>query len=204
METIIYLIRHGETDWNKERRFQGQKDILLNNFGRLQTEKLANRLYEEKLNIDAIYSSDLKRAIETAEIIGKKFNYAVETNPGLRERSFGIIEGQLLEDWEKQYPDFNFYSMNIDPSFRIEEFDLFKSRVYTTILELSKRNINKNIIVVSHGAAINAFLQKISNGQLGSGKTRISNTSKTTIRYNHTKSFWEIIDIGNASHMEAM
>jgi len=204
METTIYLIRHGETNWNKERRFQGQKDVPLNDYGRTQAKKLSEKLYLSKAVIDAIYSSDLKRAYETASIIAEKYNYNVRTNIALRERFFGVLEGLRLEEFKKDYPNTNFYNFDIGENLEIEPYYDFQRRIYNSILSISEEHINGSILIVSHGAAINSFLHEISEGTLGAGKTKITNTSITTIIYNHSSKRWEIIEINNASHVEAI
>lgn len=204
METIIYLVRHGETNWNKERRFQGQKDVPLNDYGRTQAKKLSEKLYLNNYAIDAIYSSDLLRAYETANIIANKYNYEISINSGLRERFFGVLEGLRLEDFKKDYPNANFYNFDIDANLKIEPYLDFEQRIYNAVLNISEEHINGSILIVSHGAAINSFLNVISNGSLGAGKTKISNTSITTIVYEHRAKKWEILEINNASHMEAI
>ena len=89
--TRIIAIRHGETDWNVATRIQGQLDIGLNATGRWQAARLTQALADE--HIDAIYSSDLARARETAEAIARDRGATVATNAGLRERAFGDFEG---------------------------------------------------------------------------------------------------------------
>lgn len=204
METIIYLVRHGETNWNRERRFQGQKDVPLNDYGRAQAKKLSEKLNLSNSNIDAIYSSDLKRAYETANIIAEKYNYDVRINIGLRERFFGVLEGLSLEEFKKDYPNTNFYNFDIDENLQIEPYTDFQRRIYNTILTISEQHPNSSILIVSHGAAINSFLHEISDGTLGAGQTKISNTGITTIIYDQKAKKWRVVEINNASHMEAI
>lgn len=94
--TIIGLIRHGVTDWNREYRAQGHADIPLNSEGRRQAELLANRMQNEEW--DYIYSSDLSRALETAETIGRMKNIEVKIDKRLREMNCGLIEGTTEQD----------------------------------------------------------------------------------------------------------
>jgi probable phosphoglycerate mutase len=89
--TSLLLVRHGETDWNADGRLQGQTDRPLSDFGRRQAQQLADELAEEKL--EAIYSSDLSRARETAEIVGERLGLPVVLDPGLREKDWGTWEG---------------------------------------------------------------------------------------------------------------
>jgi len=89
--TTLLLVRHGETDWNADGRLQGQTDRPLSDFGRRQARRLAEELADEEL--EAIYSSDLVRARETAEIVGKRLGLPVALDPDLREKDWGTWEG---------------------------------------------------------------------------------------------------------------
>lgn len=97
--TEIWFIRHGETDWNRQRRLQGWQDIPLNEFGRNQAGLLASRLREDARStpIDAIYSSDLQRAHATATPVSEQLDLRVRVEPGIRERGFGVLEGLDLD-----------------------------------------------------------------------------------------------------------
>jgi broad specificity phosphatase PhoE len=101
----ILLVRHGETDWNKVRRFQGRSDVPLNRTGRDQAHALAFALKQEP--ITAIYSSPLLRALETAQII-KAFHASAPLLQveGLAEMDLGDFEGMLAQQWADEYPDF--------------------------------------------------------------------------------------------------
>ena len=158
METTIYLIRHAETDCNREGRYQGQRDIPLNSFGKSQAIKLAQRLYDETVRIDAIYSSDLQRAKETALTVADRYNLKVNIDTDLRERYFGKIEGLKIDEVKSLYADFDILKCNEVNVYDIETYDSLKSRVYKAIYELCKRHINNNIVIVSHGSTINSFL----------------------------------------------
>ena len=92
---MIYLIRHGQTDWNLDRKLQGQTDIPLNDNGRGQAEEVAKEIAD--LKIDRIISSDLLRAKETAEIINKKIGAVISFDKRLREVNYGDYEGKLIE-----------------------------------------------------------------------------------------------------------
>jgi broad specificity phosphatase PhoE len=94
--TTLLLVRHGETDWNAERRFQGHADVPLNERGREQAQALAEQLTGEA--IDAIYSSDLSRALVTAEIVGSRLGVPVIVDPDLREVDVGAVEGLTFEE----------------------------------------------------------------------------------------------------------
>ena len=92
----IYLVRHGETDWNREMKFQGWADIALNEAGRAQARALAARL--KPIPIDAAFCSDLRRAQETAEILLPGRKTPLQPDPLLREMNFGPLEGKPCAD----------------------------------------------------------------------------------------------------------
>src|SRR5918995_6148846 len=102
MATRIILARHGETDWNLERRWQGHSDRPLNETGLAQAEELAEELAGEP--IAAVYSSDLVRAHETARIVAHRLGLDVVAVPGLRERRFGSWEGLQDVEVERRFP----------------------------------------------------------------------------------------------------
>ncbi|MCL5103560.1 MAG: histidine phosphatase family protein [Armatimonadetes bacterium] len=98
----LYLVRHGETEYNRQGRIQGQGDSPLTPLGVLQAEAVATRLAGE--TFAAIYSSDLGRAQSTAEIIAARHNLPVQTTPLLREAAFGIIQGLTRAEVETRFP----------------------------------------------------------------------------------------------------
>src|SRR5215211_8136133 len=100
--TAILLARHGETDWNREGRFQGWADPPLNDAGRAQAQALAERLRE--MPFDAVYASDLRRAFETAEIVAASHGVPVTPDPGLREVDIGSWSGLTRAEIEERFP----------------------------------------------------------------------------------------------------
>ncbi|MFV9510258.1 histidine phosphatase family protein [Tepidibacillus sp. LV47] len=201
MKTKIFLVRHGQTDWNIERKYQGQKDIPLNKTGKAQASILADRFIREFV-ISAVYSSDLKRAKETAEEIAKRFQLKVQIHYGLRERNFGLLEGRKIDEIIKQYPGVHMGNIETFGSFDIEPFHLLKNRVYLAVKEIVKRHVGENIALVSHGAAINAFLHEVSKGEVGPGITKLTNTGISKIIYDHEKDQWIIEQINDDSHVD--
>ena len=107
---LFYLVRHGQTDWNRAGKIQGTTDIPLNETGRQQAEQLATVLkersgYPAKTRIDAVYASPLARAFQTAEILAKEGKLPLRRLTGLRERDFGYWEGKSWQQVEAEYPD---------------------------------------------------------------------------------------------------
>jgi probable phosphoglycerate mutase len=99
--TMIFLFRHGETDWNQQQRFQGHVDIPLNNTGREQARNLIPIL--ERHSIEAILSSDLSRTLETAQIIANSLKIPVFQDPGIREAHLGGAQGMTYQEIEEKF-----------------------------------------------------------------------------------------------------
>jgi alpha-ribazole phosphatase len=154
----IFLIRHGETDWNVQQRYQGQADIRLNAKGREHARIVAGYLTDK--NIEAVYSSDLARTRETAEIISRVINLEVGLDSRLREMDFGRWEGKTfneiyLQDREEFNNWFNHPVDYIIPGG--ESFGSLVDRAGEAIKEIYGRH-EGNIAVVTHGGVIKAIL----------------------------------------------
>lgn len=157
--TKIFLIRHGETEWNKIGKLQGSSDIDLLPEGIQQAHSLAE--HAPFSAADAIYSSDLIRAVKTADILAEKFNLPVITNRGLRETSFGEWEGQFLSDLAKENPcgfEKFFTRPDLVKPPNGETFLQSQARIMNALDEIVADNEGKSIIVISHGAAIRLII----------------------------------------------
>ena len=150
MPARIILARHGETDWNLERRWQGHSDRPLNDTGREQAETLAAELADEP--IDAVYSSDLVRAHETARIVADRLGLDVVTVPGLRERRFGSWEGLQDVEVERLFPGVN-GAPDAEPRGEMAR------RVLESLERIAAANHGRTVLVVSHGGPIRAILR---------------------------------------------
>jgi len=153
--TKLCLVRHGQTDWNMEGRYQGQSDIPLNEHGRAMAHRLAEALDGQDFSI--IYSSDLLRAVETACILAKKLHLAIIADARLREINQGEWEGQLVETIKNHYSAL-WDLRSIEPeSFRPpggETVHEVAARVYEFLDDLTQKYQSGKILVVSHGLAI--------------------------------------------------
>jgi broad specificity phosphatase PhoE len=208
METFFYLIRHGETEWNREKRLQGQRDIPLSPRGIQQAERCGLRMSQEPL--DAIFSSDLQRAYNTAQHIAKAFSHSVSAHDELRERHYGRWEGLTRSDIERQYGESAGDGPYLTPIMQdtethgIETLDSMKQRALCRIEEIASTHPQKRIAIVSHGGLLNAILHHISEGQLGTGITHLKNTSVSLISYiksSDPKPKWNIYYINDTSHL---
>lgn len=151
----MILIRHGETDWNIEGRWQGQIDVPLNAIGMKQADEIAQSMLGKK--IGAIYSSDLMRARQTAEVIGKALGLKVNLDHRLREIHQGDWQGLLISEIQQRYHD-EFTKRKKDPLAVAppggETARQVQERVLEFIEDISEYYSNMNILVVSHGFAI--------------------------------------------------
>jgi alpha-ribazole phosphatase/probable phosphoglycerate mutase len=150
--TRLYLVRHGELVTSKEWRYVGQMDVELNDAGKQQIKKLSSRLSSEQ--IDRIFSSDLNRTIESAEIIGNKLGIINEPISEFREIDLGVWEGLTLEEIEERFPEDLVKRSEDIKDFRIingESFSDLNKRVIPKVMDIIKNNAGKRILVVAHG-----------------------------------------------------
>jgi probable phosphoglycerate mutase len=158
--TSILLIRHGETAWNAVRRLQGHIDIPLNEEGERQAGALAQALAAER--VDVIVSSDLQRAMQTAQAVAAQYDGTpVQTDAQLRERCYGVFEGMLYADIAQQYPaDYALWqARDIDavmpPGERTaESFRQFYQRSVAGIARWAGRHPGRTIVIVAHGGVL--------------------------------------------------
>lgn len=150
-QTVFCLVRHGSTDWNVEGRIQGWTDTGLNTDGRKEAEEAGRRLRGR--GWEGIVASDLKRARETAEIIGHELGLEVLLFPKLRERSFGPLEGKNQAEVEAAYPgprsdrELPGLESKAELRRRAEKAFSFLARIFE----------GRRIIVVTHGGLLRAF-----------------------------------------------
>lgn len=160
--TRIIAIRHGETAWNVDTRIQGQLDIGLNDTGRWQAERMARSLAGEA--IDALYSSDLSRAFETASILSRHHPAlrasAPAPVPALRERCFGHLEGQTWAEIETRWPDDSERWRKREPHWAPEGGESLvqlRARIADIVDALAGRHVGEQIALVAHGGVLDAM-----------------------------------------------
>jgi probable phosphoglycerate mutase len=154
----LILIRHGQTDWNAEYRYQGQIDIPLNDTGRQQAGRLARRLAGRQ--VDALYASDLSRAFETAEIIGQAMGIEPLADKRLRELGFGAIEGLTFDEARVRYPDeMQAWLDDHTPLPDAEPPDTFCERVQSLLEDLRQRHDGQVVVLVGHGGPLRELLR---------------------------------------------
>jgi broad specificity phosphatase PhoE len=154
--TTFLLARHGETDWNAERRWQGHADPPLNARGREQAGALAERLERER--IDAVYSSDLRRAQETAEIVAERLGHDVQTDARLREVDVGEWSGLTIAEIEDRFPEaFERWRAYEHHGWETgESYDEMAERVVAALHDIADRHPDGCVLVVTHGGPVRA------------------------------------------------
>jgi broad specificity phosphatase PhoE len=151
--TVLLLARHGETDWNLKRRVQGHSDTPLNDTGRMQARSLADELAGEP--IDAVYSSDLLRAHETARIVAEQRGLDVTAIRDLRERHFGTWEGLTDEEIFARFPEARAGTGAWGDAETREEMT---DRVLGALHRIAATHPGRHVLVVSHGGPLRAVL----------------------------------------------
>jgi alpha-ribazole phosphatase len=158
--TRLLLIRHGETDYNLNKRYCGFSNPPLNASGISQAESLAKQV--EDFDVAAVYSSDLLRAIQTAEIVFPK--HQIKTIPDFREFNFGIFEGlnysELIEKYPGLHRDWISNPLNVLLP-NGEEFSRFRKRVSSALSHIISLNRNKTIVLVTHSGPIRLILCEV-------------------------------------------
>jgi broad specificity phosphatase PhoE len=153
--TTILLARHGESDWNRTKRWQGFADRPLTDLGRRQAIELAARLAETEL--DAVYSSDLQRARATAEIVARSKGLDVRTVPDLREVDVGSWSGLTRAEAEARYPEAYARWLHGDEGWDDgETYDQLGERVVRAVQGIAKKHDGQRVLIVAHGGTIRA------------------------------------------------
>jgi alpha-ribazole phosphatase len=157
--TRILLVRHGETELQSSLRYWGKTDVALGPIGLHQAEQLRDRLAMER--IDFIYSSELKRAADTADIIAARHNLKVITCPELREIDFGKMEGLEFNEIHSQFPEVEKMWLARDPALIYpdgESLTDFENRVTTFEAHLDNHRANETILIIAHAGVLRTLI----------------------------------------------
>ena len=159
--TELYVMRHGETDWNRQHRFQGQIDVPLNAAGRAQAQRLARRLAVE--SFDVVVASDLLRARTTAELAAA--GYAVVSEPLWREQSFGVLEGLDAATIIERHPQLWTQWLLHDADYALpgggESVRTFQARVLLALQRLVHQHSGARIAVFTHGGVLDMLWRAV-------------------------------------------
>ncbi len=185
MSTELLFIRHGETDWNRQLRFQGQIDVPLNATGQAQARQLAERLSAERY--DGFFTSDLARARETAAPLAAAWRREPVAVTALREQSFGVLEGLTVTEVKAQHAGLWQRWLEHDADFALprgESLRQFHTRVMTAVRELAAEAPSRRLAVVTHGGVLD-MLWRSANGLSLTGlrACEIPNTGINRLRW---------------------
>jgi len=182
-ETILGLMRHGQTDWNIELRLQGISDIPLNETGIFQAKAASEKINSS--DWDVILASPLSRARDTAGFIAETIGLEIVIVPDLVERSFGSAEGLAHDQWRE------LYEKQIEiPG--IESIEELSKRAHSVLDLVADQYRGKRVLAVSHGSYIRTVLKIASNGQLPREHDRLSNVSLSILR--NQEGVWGVRD----------
>lgn len=160
--TRVILVRHGETEWNIARRFQGHQDSPLTPDGIAQARALGARLRGER--VTALYSSDLGRAMQTAQCIAEFTGHSIAADTRLRERCLGVFEGLCEPDVRARYPDEAERYYSRDPHFATTEGESALQhfhRCFDALNDLARRHLGQKILVVTHGGTLTNMFRHV-------------------------------------------
>jgi broad specificity phosphatase PhoE len=205
MTTTLYLIRHGETDWNMEGRWQGHADVPLNEIGRRQAQLLAQRMASEGMSFAAMYSSDLARAYQTAWELGAAVKIAVQLLPSLREIDLGYWSGLTYGEIKERYPiESQLLEQGQDiPRGGAETMAALGHRVVEAVDAIAAQHRGEALALITHGGCIRAMLAH-ADQHLGDSFIKyphIGNTSISVVTIDPTG--WHVQSCNDMAHLEA-
>jgi broad specificity phosphatase PhoE len=178
--TTFLLVRHGETDWNRENRFQGHADPPLNELGRSQARELATSLARD--GIDAVYASPLQRARETAEIIARALALDVGTDPRLMEVDVGSWSGLTRDDVAARFPEaFDRWRAGSHGWAGGETYEELATRVLRALREIAARHPGGTVLVIGHGGTVRSMLAHAARLDLASHRTVVGPTANCSV-----------------------
>jgi probable phosphoglycerate mutase len=201
--TQLFVVRHGETLWNREKRMQGQTDTVLSETGRQQAAALGRRL--SSMAFAALYSSDLLRAWDTAQAIAAQTGWKIAADSRLRERRFGIFEGLTHDEIDERYPHELTRFQSRDPDYVVpggESAHAFHARCLPCLQEIAERHRGGEAVVVTHGLVLDALYRAAHGMTLGEPRTvPLLNASVNVFRYGGGA--WRLETWGDVSHLAA-
>ena len=202
--TDFIFIRHGETDWNRQQRFQGQIDVPLNDIGHTQAQRLGGRLAAEPA--DHLFSSDLQRAQQTAAPLAAAWQTAPVLVRGLREQAFGVLEGLDVPTIKMRHADLWQHWLEHRADFALpggESLRQFHARVIGAVQTLAEAHAGRRLTVVTHGGVLDMLWRTAHGLPLdGLRACEIPNTGLNHLRWR--QGTLEIMGWADASHLDGL
>jgi len=197
----LILVRHGNTAFNTEHRLTGQLDVCLSSIGELQAQAIATHLADEKIN--AILSSPLQRAIQTAHPIAQRLNKTLQIVPWLAERNCGVLEGLTKTEMKARHPHsrkaYKNPHLNLPISGNGESANQFSRRVADGMHSLSRQYAGQSIIAVCHGGVVREVFNEV-YGTTQNGDQLISANASISI-FRFKDNHWRMLSWGDVSHL---
>lgn len=207
-KTTLLVIRHGETVWNIEQRYQGHGDSPLTETGRRQVSALGRRM--KGLSFDALISSDLGRTRETAAIIADYTGHAVALDSRLRERNYGVLEGLTVPEIKAAHPAVLDRLNTDDPDYIVPQGESHRQHYQRNIAfieELLTRKPGAKVALVAHGGVLESIFRHVAHMPLKQPRCFISpNASLTIITYGnfYGSNRWVIETWGDVGHLDGV
>ncbi len=205
--THVLAIRHGETDWNRLKRIQGHTDIGLGELGLAQARLLGLALHEQAL--DAIYTSDLQRARQTAQAViehGQHGRLPLHTDPQLRERSFGVFEGLTWEQIKQRWPDQSERWRTRDAEFGAEGGETlgdFYQRSMAALSRIAAAHPGQTIAIVTHGGVLDCLYRAATRLSLQAPRSWVLGNAAVN-RLLYTPAGFTLIGWNDDGHLESL
>jgi broad specificity phosphatase PhoE len=199
----LYIVRHGETEWNKEERMQGRLNSQLTSKGREYAKLLGNRL--QHTEFAQVISSPSERALETTQLIGQKRNFSIITDERIMELNLGDWQGMTLKEIQEQHCDEYDCFMNTPHCYKKEDAETFydlqeRAQDFLSIMENSP--ISGNVLVVTHGLFIKSLFQILEGTNVKDfwSEPTVEGTSLSIIKMDEGKA--EIVLKGDMQHVD--
>jgi probable phosphoglycerate mutase len=203
LATRLCLVRHGETAWNAEGRVQGQLDVPLSDLGHAQARATAAALAGERFA--ALYSSDLKRAQETAAPAAQRLALPVRVDPALRERHYGVFESLTYAEVRERYRDEYARFKRKDPEFDFttgESLRSFAERALACVGALARRHAGQSILVITHGGVLE-MVYRHATGRGLSTKRDFELPNAALNRVEASPEGWRVLVWADVAHLQA-
>jgi probable phosphoglycerate mutase len=199
--TQFIIVRHGETQWNTRGIRQGHLDSPLTEKGIAQAEALAERLRREKFS--ALYSSDLGRALQTAEVIAAVTGHIIITDAHLRERHLGIFQGLNGEEIQRKFPEEYRLHRSLGPDYVIPGGESTRQQVARNVAylnQLADKHQGEQVVVVTHGGVVSGFFRHTLSIPLEAPRRfEFVNAGLNVFAYEDRK--WVLLTWGDVSHL---
>jgi probable phosphoglycerate mutase len=199
--TQVIIVRHGETEWNIKSIRQGNLDSRLTEKGMAQAKALAQRLARE--HFTALYSSDLGRAVQTAEEVASVTGHEIITDPRLRERHLGIFQGLSGEEIKQKHPEEYKLHRSLGPDYVIPGGESVKQQVARNIAylnEIGSKHLGETIVVVTHGGVISGLFRHTFSIPFNAPR-RFEFTNAGLNIFAYDEGNWFLLTWGDVSHL---